>query len=455
MTAWFNRKRLFDEIFDPNLEPSRKASILRMANNVPVQGTAADYLKLAEVQMYDYIRNKGWYKQVNGFPMVRMMLSIHDEIIISAHQSIPTEEIVEMITNCMQIPVEGAPPFFVQPARMSSWADHSDDSIAMPIQFRDDVISEYNKTGVSKFKHSYFKLVIPENVAKEINSISDEATPNIVLRYYKQCTLEFLHGDYVKEFSSEHVKEALLRYVESGTIKYRIDNYRELLKEFRDTQLRDYMTDLIRKHGTDYKVVGENVRHPSLTHSLLDVYSKELKGKDLTHEERITEATKLYLEELLSNDDEQSSFVFDLKPTHYKESDKDLFINQLEASVNFDENGEVVFEGEEEDDFDYVESNFDVDPESVIERIENTPIYVWEFGDIITLDVQLLKPDDVNKMLSYVYERSDTNGFYKVYIIYQNKLIDTKMRVEKFDIDEANNLVMKLGEEMAYGYAFV
>ena len=454
MTAWYNRKRLFTEIFDPNLEPRRKASILRMANNVPVQGTAADYLKLAEVQMYDYIRSKGWYKKVEGFPMVRMMLSIHDEIIISAHQSIPTEEIVEMITVCMQIPVEGAPPFFVQPARMTSWADHSDDSIAMPIPFRDEIIEKYHETEVSQFKHSYFKLLIPEDVKREIDTITDEASPNITLRYYKKCTLEFMHGDYVREFTDEHVKEALLNYVESGKTKYRIDNYRLLLKEFRDAQLSDYMANLISKYGTDYKVVGEKVRHPSLTHSLLDVYSKELKGKDLTHEERITEATRLYIEELKSSKGIEKEFVMDLKPIHHKVSDKDLFIEQLEASVNFDENGEVVYEDVDDEEMDALDFNSDPDPESIIELVENEPIYVWEFGDLITLDVQMLVPNDVNKMLSYVYEKSDQNGFYKVYIIYQNKLIDTQMRVENLDIDEANTIVSNMVKEISNGNVF-
>lgn len=447
-TAWYNRKRLFNEIFDPNLEPGRKASILRMANNVPVQGTAADYLKLAEVQMYDYIRNKGWYKSVNGFPMVRMMLSIHDEIIISAHQSIPTEEIVEMITKCMQIPVEEAPPFFVQPARMTSWADHSDDSIAMPIPFRDSIIEKYHETGVSQFKHSYYRLVMPDDVKSEINSITDEASPNIVLRYYSKCSLEFIHGDYVTEYNEGHVKEALLAYVESGRTKYRIDNYRALLKEYRDSQLADYMADLISKYGTDYTVVGQKVRHPSLTHSLLDVYSKELKGKDLTHEERITEATRLYIEEFLSNKERHTSFVFDLKPNHYKPSDKDLFTEQLETTVNFDENGEVIYEYEDEEDMDVTDFNYDPDPDNILERVNNEPVYVWEFGDIITFDVQMLVPDDVNRILSYVYERTDANGFYKVYIIYQNKLINTNMRVENMDVDEANKMLRSMCEEI-------
>lgn len=448
-TAWYNRRRLFTEIFDPNLEPRKRASIIRMANNVPVQGTAADYLKLAEVQMYNYIKDKGWNKLHNGFPLVRMMLSIHDEIIISAHQSIPCEEITEMITNCMQIPVEGAPPFFVQPARMTSWADHSDDSVAMPIPFRDDIIKKYKETGVSQFKHSYFKLVIPADVKAEIDKALNDNVKSLCSKYYEQCSLEFMHGDYTKEYTKEHVKAALLNYIESDRTVYRIDNYRILLKEFRDAQLADYMKGLIQEYGTDYTIVGEKVRHPSLTHTLLDVYSDELKGKDLTHEERITEATKLYIEDLLNNaKDVKQSFIFNLNTDNVKVTDKDLFTEQLEASVNFDADGNIIYEEEDAEEDDVYSAYYDdPDPEGMLKQIDGTPKYVWELGDAVTFDVQHLVPEDINKILTYIFEHSQKDGFYKTYLIWQNKLVDTSMRMENIDVEEANNIVLKLGEE--------
>ena len=43
-TKWYYRKRIFEEVFDPDVEPRRMASILRMANNMPIQGTSADLM---------------------------------------------------------------------------------------------------------------------------------------------------------------------------------------------------------------------------------------------------------------------------------------------------------------------------------------------------------------------------------------------------------------------------
>ena len=98
ITTFFGRTKYFKEILDPEITSRKKASLIRQANNLPVQGTAADYLKLAETNFDAYIRNKGWDKLMdNGFPRVRVALSIHDEVLLMADRSIPYEEIILMI----------------------------------------------------------------------------------------------------------------------------------------------------------------------------------------------------------------------------------------------------------------------------------------------------------------------------------------------------------------------
>ena len=448
-TKWYHRRRVFDEIFDPNLEPRRRASIIRMANNVPVQGTAADYLKLAECQMYEYIRKKGWNELKGGFPRVRMMLSIHDEIILSADQSIPYEEIIEMITKCMETPVEGAPPFFVQPARMDNWEGHSDDACAMPIRYRDQVIEDYNRTGVSVFKQSYFRLSLPEDVIADINSSSAKVN-DLIDKHLDSCTLVFDHGDYTKGFTKEHVKDALKNYILSRFTLYRIDNYIDKLNDFRHLQLDTYMNELIQEYGTDYKIVGQHVRHPSLTHQLLDVYKKRI-PYDETHENRITLAAKEYIEDLLSNKKEEAvTFVANLDIETAKPTDKDQYTESLELLVNFDADGNVVFADNEEVD-DVLDMFSDDDPDDIISRASADPVYVWELADIIVYDVQNLHQRKIDEVLKYIYKTKQDNGFYSVKLLYNNQLLDTKMRVEHPDIEEANRLLISLQEELVCG----
>lgn len=440
-TAWFHRVRRFDDIFDPDLEPRKRASILRMSNNVPVQGTAADYMKLAEVKMYKYIREKGWNKLVGEFPMVRMMLSIHDEIIISAHESIPMEEIITMIVECMETPVEDAAPFFTAPGRFDNWEGHNDDSLAMPIGLRDECIENYKKTGESIFKRSKFHVTIPDEVRQYINENRHENTKEQVEKIYQKCSMEFVSGDYVTTYTDKQLKDAVTRYVESNFDYYVIDNYREQLNSYRRRKLDVYMGELIEKYGTDYKIVGNQVRHPSLTHALIENYSKELKGFDGTHEELIVEATRLYIEEILNGPKTMQVVV---TPTVTKASDRDLFTTQLEQMVNYDNEGNVIYFDETEEEDDIFDDISEEDAEEVIHRTMEDPQYVWEFADMITFDVQDLLPEDINLVLSYIFEHKEEEGFYKVNIIYKGDLVDTKMRMETVDIEEANKMVLSL-----------
>lgn len=450
-TAWYHRRRLFKEILDPDIEPSKKASILRMANNVPVQGTAADYLKLAEVQMSNWIRMKGWNELKDGFPRVRMMLSIHDEIIISADNSIPYEEIVEMITKCMETPVEGAPPFFVQPARMDNWEGHSDDSVAMPIRFRDKIIEDYNRTHESIFKQSYFKLNVPNDVsaaiAKETGSFND-----IVNKYVDRVELTFDHGNYGTEYTLEHKKDALKKYMESGFKMYRVDNYIDLLNEFRQGQLHDYMSDLINKYGTDYKAVGEHVRHPSLTFDLIDNYKRQI-PKDMEHVDQITEAARLYLEDVQSgNISVTKTFKADLDRSVNIATDKDTFTEQLEPLVEFDKDGNAIFDNDAEEVEDL--SNWFDDSDDVIDLTKNKPVYAWELADVIAIDVQNLENTDIDKILSYTFKYNKQNGFYKVMLILDGKeMLDSTIRVDAIDIDALNDLVVQIVNSKLGGVA--
>jgi DNA polymerase I-like protein with 3'-5' exonuclease and polymerase domains len=161
VTTRFGRNRYFREIFDPDIPSKRKASLIRQANNTPVQGSSADYLKIAEVNFDVYIRSKGWNVHMqNGLPRVRIALSIHDEIILMVDKTIPYEEIMLMIRSCMEIPVEGAPPFFCSPAKVDNWEQHDDDSVVVPVKLRDKLIEDYTATGISKINKDNYDTVL-------------------------------------------------------------------------------------------------------------------------------------------------------------------------------------------------------------------------------------------------------------------------------------------------------
>ncbi len=147
------RRRLFPQLLDPTLPAKKVGSLLRAGNNTPVQGFGADLLKIVETNIQCYIREQGWDELVdcNGvfLPKVRLMLSIHDEVLVSSHESIAIEEIIKMFKVCMEIEIPGAPPFFSAPAMIKNWYDGKDSSYEVDILFRDQVIAAWERDRTS------------------------------------------------------------------------------------------------------------------------------------------------------------------------------------------------------------------------------------------------------------------------------------------------------------------
>jgi DNA polymerase-1 len=84
------RRRNIPEINSPNMQVAAGAE--RMAINMPIQGLAADIMKLAMIKVYDEFKNN---------PDVHMILQIHDEIILEVKNDlaekvgVKTKELME------------------------------------------------------------------------------------------------------------------------------------------------------------------------------------------------------------------------------------------------------------------------------------------------------------------------------------------------------------------------
>jgi len=69
----FGRKRYFEGL--KSSLPFVRASAERMAINAPIQGTAADIIKIAMVKVAEYVNAKKIEKSV------KMLLQVHDELV--------------------------------------------------------------------------------------------------------------------------------------------------------------------------------------------------------------------------------------------------------------------------------------------------------------------------------------------------------------------------------------
>lgn len=89
----FGRKRYIREIFDPNYNVREFAK--RAAMNAPIQGTAADLIKIAMVKVYNEIKKNSLKS--------KLVLQIHDELIFKAY-----DDELEILTKIVKDSMEHA-----------------------------------------------------------------------------------------------------------------------------------------------------------------------------------------------------------------------------------------------------------------------------------------------------------------------------------------------------------
>lgn len=108
----FHRKRNVPEINSKNYNIRQFGN--RIALNTPIQGTAADIMKLAMIDVYRKIKNEGLNSKI--------ILQIHDELLIET----PNEEkdkIEKILKNSMENIIELKVPLIAEVTQASNWYD--------------------------------------------------------------------------------------------------------------------------------------------------------------------------------------------------------------------------------------------------------------------------------------------------------------------------------------------
>ena len=108
----YNRRRALPEI---NAKNKIVASLnARLAMNTPIQGTAADIIKLAMINAFDYIEKT----KVDA----KLLLQVHDELIFDVNKDVVDEFTIEMV-KIMEEAVELDVKLKAEASSGSSWYD--------------------------------------------------------------------------------------------------------------------------------------------------------------------------------------------------------------------------------------------------------------------------------------------------------------------------------------------
>jgi DNA polymerase-1 len=106
----FNRRRVIPEIQSTNYMIRSFGE--RAAMNMPLQGTAADIIKIAMINVHNALKTK--------IPSAKLILQVHDELIIDAPAS-EMDKVVEIMKYEMENAVKLSVPLTVNVSTGKSW----------------------------------------------------------------------------------------------------------------------------------------------------------------------------------------------------------------------------------------------------------------------------------------------------------------------------------------------
>ncbi len=112
VSTMFGRRRILPAIQSKNFVQRSLAE--RMAMNTPIQGTAADIIKLAMIEVYRRLRDGG-YKS-------RLLLQVHDELVLEAREE-EVDDVSALLKDAMENAVKLKVPLTVDIHRGTDWAE--------------------------------------------------------------------------------------------------------------------------------------------------------------------------------------------------------------------------------------------------------------------------------------------------------------------------------------------
>lgn len=117
----FGRRRRFPGI--TSSAPFIRASAERMAINAPVQGTAADAVRIAMIEAYRFLKKAGQLDDV------RMLLQVHDELVFEVKEELVktvVPELVKIMESVLENEETHGVPVLVDVAVGENWAELTD-----------------------------------------------------------------------------------------------------------------------------------------------------------------------------------------------------------------------------------------------------------------------------------------------------------------------------------------
>ncbi|QYU68452.1 hypothetical protein J4558_27255 [Leptolyngbya sp. 15MV] len=115
LTTLFGRRRTFPGLFQGNRTIQQAAE--REAINMPIQGTAADIIKLAMIRLHAELRERK--------SRARMLLQVHDELVLEVPEA-EAESTARLVSHVMESAADLRAPLVCNAAVGQNWRDMTD-----------------------------------------------------------------------------------------------------------------------------------------------------------------------------------------------------------------------------------------------------------------------------------------------------------------------------------------
>lgn len=239
------------------------------------------------------------------------------------------------------------------------------------------------------------------------------------------------------------LRDQVVEEYRKGNLLFGDRDYLEVVTEFRNNEIRDYMYGLISKYKTA-DAVAEHVTHDSLTHTLIEAMMPDKdERKKLTHIERIHEATRRYMEQLDSG--EMDRIVATINEEEEDEVNPLMEVDEwVEGYARVSADGDLIVEDVSTEDAEYYADSLMYDEvEGYSENIE-TPSAIYLMNECI-IDLTHLTEEQTELFNQKIQEITSPSGFYTVVYILGHKTLKTPLKIDYKTEDITSILTEVLG----------
>ena len=111
-TTLYGRRRYIPELTSSNFNIRQGAE--RIALNTPIQGTAADLIKMAMIRVYHALKE--------NYPQAKLILQVHDELIVECPAAL-AQEVADLVSREMEQVAALNVPLTAEAKWGSSWLE--------------------------------------------------------------------------------------------------------------------------------------------------------------------------------------------------------------------------------------------------------------------------------------------------------------------------------------------